>query len=552
MSNKHSMIPSPEVVHLTTVFRRIQNGEIRIPAFQRGFVWEEDQIIKLLESIFKGYPIGSLLFWKVDKAGDTVLNVLDESSDSDNTLVPFPHITLTFPVNYVLDGMQRLSSLYGVFLAATTNDSFNVVFDLEKREFIYDDQRKLVAPRFLNLSDLFAPRRLLDAQRSMTEQDNGEILIDSSIELLSSFQEYMLPIVTISTDNVTEVVEIFERVNSTGTKLSRVDFMRALTWSDGFDLNVALRSIKEDILLQGFVFPYETLTKVVAILLGKSPTPTSMLELRSFSSDDLHEGVMKAKMYLSDVTGFLRNEFSIYSSDFVPYEGQLLVLVKLFEQLSYSWIDDGTAKQVISTAREWFWNTSFSETLRGKPDGYVIREIQSAVNLTKGDLRALPSKLLLDDDTLRERRFTKGKALSSAIAALFASNKARSLVTGEVIPPEKYMTDFKVENFEAICSQKAVQASTIRKVSSPKVLANLCVVLDTDRKSYNPFNPHALLLSVYERFEPETADEILRSLFVDDQTFYILKGGDEIDFLRHRSANMLMAAGRVNRDTRTS
>lgn len=42
----------------------VTRGEIRIPAFQRGFVWEMDRVAYLLDSIYKGYPFGSLLFWR--------------------------------------------------------------------------------------------------------------------------------------------------------------------------------------------------------------------------------------------------------------------------------------------------------------------------------------------------------------------------------------------------------------------------------------------------------------------------------------------------------
>ena len=64
MTREQFAPPAPEVQHLPTLLRRVQAGEIRVPAFQRDYVWTEKQIIELLESIYNGYPIGSLLFWQ--------------------------------------------------------------------------------------------------------------------------------------------------------------------------------------------------------------------------------------------------------------------------------------------------------------------------------------------------------------------------------------------------------------------------------------------------------------------------------------------------------
>src|SRR5215510_11499867 len=116
--------PVPEVQFLPSLFRRIQQGEIRIPAFQRGFIWRESQILDLLESVYRGYPIGSLLFWQVK---ERLLRV--ERSE----LNPFPDVSEKYPLKFILDGLQRLSSLYGVFHHANRDSThrFNVIFDLE-------------------------------------------------------------------------------------------------------------------------------------------------------------------------------------------------------------------------------------------------------------------------------------------------------------------------------------------------------------------------------------------------------------------------------------
>src|SRR5690242_17633984 len=94
--------PQPTVLHLVTIFRMITSGEIRIPAFQRDFVWKEKQMLELLDSVLEGYPIGSILLWAVDRP---------MLKTAPTEITSFPFVPETFPTSYVLDGMQRLSTL---------------------------------------------------------------------------------------------------------------------------------------------------------------------------------------------------------------------------------------------------------------------------------------------------------------------------------------------------------------------------------------------------------------------------------------------------------
>jgi uncharacterized protein with ParB-like and HNH nuclease domain len=84
----------------------VTRGQVRIPAFQRGFVWDSDRVAYLMDSIYKGYPFGSLLFWRTK-----------EKLKFDRDLGPFtlPEPNEDYPVDYVLDGQQRVTSIFGVF-----------------------------------------------------------------------------------------------------------------------------------------------------------------------------------------------------------------------------------------------------------------------------------------------------------------------------------------------------------------------------------------------------------------------------------------------------
>lgn len=108
-----------KTISIREVIKKINNKEMYLPEIQRGFVWKEKQVEKLFESIFVGYPIGTLLFWKTTKKdiNENELVLYDfikdfhERDNKDNKKAS--EIASNYDIYYiVLDGQQRLSSLY--------------------------------------------------------------------------------------------------------------------------------------------------------------------------------------------------------------------------------------------------------------------------------------------------------------------------------------------------------------------------------------------------------------------------------------------------------
>jgi hypothetical protein len=242
-------------------------------------VWEERQILELLESVYRGFPIGSVLLWRVDRPVFKSVR---------KTMVGFPITRDQYPASFVLDGVQRLTSLNGVFNRdeVADDDRFDILFDLESESFLHVRDAKR-AGRTLPLHSIFHPRAFLEQQRSLASLKDSDPLLEKAVNLLSVFQEYMVPVVTISERNASEVVNIFERINSTGVRLGVVDFIRALTWSDEFDLTAELDGLQSELEESGFRFEDETLLKALGIAAGLPPLPDILLHLRDMPNDSM-------------------------------------------------------------------------------------------------------------------------------------------------------------------------------------------------------------------------------------------------------------------------
>jgi len=124
-----------EGLPIRKIIEQITSGEIRIPAFQRGFVWDAEHVAYLMDSIYKGYPFGAIILWRTK-----------EKLNSERDLGPFhlPERQPGYPVNYVLDGQQRLTSIFGVFqsdLAADGDDSWtHIYFDMDATASFQESQ----------------------------------------------------------------------------------------------------------------------------------------------------------------------------------------------------------------------------------------------------------------------------------------------------------------------------------------------------------------------------------------------------------------------------
>lgn len=492
-----------------------------MPAFQRGFVWDRKQILELLESIFQGFPIGSVLLWKVNQR---------ELNLEDPKVSNFPTVDQSFPTHYILDGLQRLSSLYAVFHydQAAHEKQFSFAFNLEDKQFVSPDPSD---SRLLPLNILFKPASFIKHHSALQKKHGDSKYIENAVDLLSTFQEYLVPIVSISGRTVGEVVQIFERINSTGTRLGAVDFMRAVTWSADFDLNREIATLRASARAEGFKIPAETIVKVLAIALKHSPTPAAMLKMRELSASALSAGVVAAAALLKRTIRFFRDILGVRSYDLVPYEAQFLAIVGY--NLPQTSSTDGA---VISVAR-WFWTASLNEDLQGRSEHQVARLVEEMRGLREGKVKRLKGSLSVSPTVLKERRFRWGGSISSALVGFLEKNGARSLITGELIEPEDYVGDYAGRNFIPFADQARIAEATGKERVRGKAVANTIVCASGEVATLRERKP-VLVIRQLQRGREDWL-EILESQFISQNAMRALLKGRDADFLEARAQTIL-------------
>lgn len=403
---------------LRRVMRYIDEGKYRVPEFQREFVWERTDVVALFDSIYRSYPIGSFFFWRVpDDMWDFFrdLEELNQPSLEDVKRGEFPGI------NFVLDGQQRLTSLYitlrGMEYQGT--DYSRIVFDLDSEEFKVADGK---ADHLVKLCDIWEDKREV---RDELSDERKERFINCS-DLLS---RYELPVIRVRTDDVDSVIDIFERINQQGTRLSRFDIVNANIWSREFNLR---RRITEDIFEQlqdlGFgEIDRGSVTQTLALCIDHTATTDAQKNLDPSEVQNAWPDVRRA--IISSIK-YLRNKHGVRRAEFLPYEGMIPVLAYYM----YSGNRQSVHQNHQPDIDRWFWRVALSgryssaAQTRMTEDG---RRMDRILNGEEVDINFIPQ---ISTDRLKEtniKRSTSG--IRNAFLCLLARNQPRHFEDGTVI-----------------------------------------------------------------------------------------------------------------------
>ena len=319
---------TPTAQKIDRLIKRIDEGDIKIPAFQRGYVWKQNQVIELLESVVNEYPIGSILLWKSSERLRSTRNIAGYK---------IPDRDEAYPVNYVLDGQQRLASIYGVFSqhieqeSDTANynpnlDIFEIYYNFDNNEF---SAKEDIAP----LDKVIYLRQLLDVTTLVSALTKLNALYHKKAQALASqFLNYEVPVVTIENRNREDVGIIFERINNTGTRLSTLDLMTAWTWTENFHLIDASNEFMEELEEKGFGgIKHKTLLQIISGIIQDTTRTKDILKLKGEQVRDNWDNI---KECIRKSIDFLSTDLKCGHLDFLPFPQQLIGLTKFFDVLS--------------------------------------------------------------------------------------------------------------------------------------------------------------------------------------------------------------------------
>lgn len=470
-----------EPITIKKLIDRISSGDIRIPAFQRDFVWEPDQVAFLLDSIYKGFPIGTVILWKTE-------NRLNSEKRLGCFELPPPR--KDYPVNYVLDGQQRLTSLFSVFqtdLEPASDEWVDIYFDMHAQEAVQESLFIALDDTEVDPKRHFPVKTFLDSiayRKATSDLSNDEIIKIDSVQ--DKFRTYLIPNETFETDDRNKVAIVFERINRAGTELDVFELLAAWSWSDQFDLVQKFQSLEEKIEDHNFselCRERDLLLKICSGVICGHTTPKSILDLQG---DDIRGRFNEIEAGILGAIDFLRREAGVKHYKMLPFPALLSPLSSFFSTNKA----DGqkyTSKQK-EVILKWLWISIFSRRFASdvnEKQATDIRQLQKLKNDENYAFVFPKAEVKID---FRKSNFSIGNANSKALIMLLNSVNPKSLLSGAAVDLDKVLKKGSKHEFHHVFPRAHLTSEGIDR-QDINVLANICFLTRSDNNKIKDASP---------------------------------------------------------------
>jgi hypothetical protein len=412
-------------VKVEQILNFIDSGDIALPEFQRGYVWNREQVRGLFTSLYRGYPVGGFMTWNTP--ADTAAARGGVSTDGT--------------VKLLLDGQQRATSLYGVIRGrapkffegnhqAFTGLYFNVVD--ETFEF-YAQSKMKNDPSWIDVSALMQRGAggvggLIQPMMQLASNDHD--LMATYLGRINDLagiadREMHIEEVVGADKTIDVVVDIFNRVNSGGTKLSKGDLALAkvcASWPEARQqFNDTLNEWKQ----AGFHFKLDWLLRVVnAVVTGKAP----FTALANVPVADIQTGLKDAKKYISAWLDVIAGRLGLDHDRVLFSKFALVILARHMNNNGGTLPDGPTQDRMLA----WFAHTGMWGRYAGSTESFLSQDLEAV------DARGVEGLLDLmrqsrGDLVVRESDFggsTLGSRFYPTLYMLSRTQGARDFGTG--------------------------------------------------------------------------------------------------------------------------
>lgn len=444
--------------NLIKLISEIKRGEMRIPNFQRAFVWQIDQIVELLDSVQKGIPIGSILIW------DTTENI----NEHDPLKLGLNKLDEGQKRKYLLDGQQRLVTLYAVLhnnlqLGKKRLTQYDVYYDLKKNKFEIH-KKKDVEDKKIKIEEWFLPmnKLMIIDYNIRSVQNNNEIwvkfgtkpeILQSYNDLYNKFINIKIPAI-ITSQKLKYACSIFEKLNNTGVKLTIVDLMVATTYNQKFNLREKLKILKFDLDNKDFLIDDRTVLQCMSACLQNGTTRDHIID----SKNEIETKWKKTIECINLSIDFLKDNCFVPVSSFLPNE-------ILLAPLSYFFFKFGNKEiphQIIKKLKRYFWFSVLSQRYNQSQDSKVEEDIKNMDKLLKN----LESDVFdyyvqkIDADTIKNEQMSLSSSFAKTMLCFFASRNPLEFKNNTPVKLDLTFADANLKQLHHIFPQNFIKQET--------------------------------------------------------------------------------------------
>jgi hypothetical protein len=445
--------PTATTIDVEQLAKWAWEGRIRIPHFQRPLRWQRDDVIKLFDSILRGYPVGSLLLWKRHADAETVqLGALSIAAPE------LPDALL------VVDGQQRITALANALHPdGQADERFRISYDLRKKTFV-------PTPRDISRGDVIPLPVIFDLREVLRWfADHPELIdqVNAVNEVTQVIRQFAIPAYEVEQEDPEVLEDIFDRLNSYGKRLTRSEIFSALNAGKEQDANrPTFDRIAQDIsddLNFGLI---DTNTVMQALLARRAADVQRQIRIEfdeaarasDFPDEDRDTAYRQAEEALRRAVHFLQTVAGVPHFTLLPYKYLLVVLTRLFAH--YPELDERSTDLV----RRWFWRTALAgpQIFPGNTTG-AARNLNRVIRPGEPGATASIQRLLdlIPESAARIpdlRRFRSNDASTKIVLCSWWSLGPRSLETGR---------PFEIADLAACIAEGRTPVDAVRNVYYP-------------------------------------------------------------------------------------
>jgi len=525
--------PKPDSKKYTDLISEIQKGQIKIPKFQRDFVWSIDKTAKLLDSILKGYPIGTFILWETNERLNDIKNI------GNLQLPPIPD---DIKVQYVLDGQQRITSLYAAFLGASIQkegekkitDYGSIFVDLEG-DIDNNDEQIIVSekPESKNIS----LKNLLNSKYSDLRESYSNDDIDKIQEYKETFTSYDFSTVVLRKEDIDSAIEVFTRINTGGQTLTLFEIMSAKTYDEEqkFDMQDRFQKLLKKLK----VSKYETISSTVILnILGlilsknKECKRKVVLQLDKQSIIDIWDDVISA---LKESIDYFRSVYRIPVSTLLPYDALLVP----FSYFFYYQKEKPKGEQ-IKYLQEFFWRISLSYRYSSSTESKLAQDIKRIDQILNGERPNYDElKVFLSSPRdLIDTSFSAGSSYCKAVLCLLAYSEPKDFQdNGKVILDNSWLKMANSKNYHHFFPKSYLRKQGIGNENS---IVNITLVgADLNKRKIRAKAPSIYIQDFLD--ENDDLHKSIKSHLIDNIDDFGIHSDDYSVFLEKRATSIFNA-----------
>lgn len=423
--------PENQSKSYTTLFNAIDEGTIKIPQFQRDFVWDKTKTASLVDSIIKGFPIGTFILWRTSEELRHVKNIGN---------VALQKAPKGEQVSYILDGQQRITSLYAIRkgIIATKDDEeldykqicINLDLEPDQEDVVVSVQ---VDPdhRCISVFDL-----LNQSLHHLASNYSAEELKKIDV-YRSRLQGYNFSVISIDNYPIDIACEVFTRINTGGQELSLFEIMVAKTFDQAADFDLAKAygdlvgpdAEEKNLNSAGFeTIPAITILQCIAAYLRKQVKGADILKIARKEFISAWPIVISA---LYEAVDFIRSDLRIPVSGLIPYPAQLVPLTYFFVKHKGKKVSVDQRK----TLKELFYWSGLTNRYSSAVESKIAKDLSRVDDILAGKV---PSYLQEDTvdltlDQLRYHRFGTSDAFCKTLLCILAYHQPKSFGTNAIV-----------------------------------------------------------------------------------------------------------------------